>query len=492
MAAAGCGGGGGSSSGGNNPPPVDTTKPFVSELAGTVTDGNGGAIVGATVTFTGLPSVTTSQLGAFVIPNAVVPVGQTSTIGILSATATVNGKAWSARNTVEVLRGNAITDNAHLSMSLASVQGAITGTLTDSKTGKPLVNARVFAADGPYTGGVVPNTYQYFTVAASYTAFTDASGSYTIAGLAPFNNYTVTASYTGYINQTVNSVVVGSNATTSGVNFALASSSSSAVLPVITGLGASTVTLPWTATRGAASSRESRGVQAIKLDLLQRLGYLKHSTTVSSNIANRSTGVTRGNPAGSLIETILVWDYLPVSNLLGFDILRSTASTTAFGSIALVRDPMADRFSDDDVVLTPDTLYYYSIARADTINFPKNGDEGAPVVPAIAVDPLGAITLASPIAGATTTAVPTFSWSAVNRASTYTVMVYSSYPNYQSDTDPNAVQPIWKTSLNGVSVPYAGPALTFGQTYYWVVLAQDAPGVDFTISAIDSFVPKAP
>ena len=489
----GCGGGGGSSSsgGGNNTPPVDTTKPYTSELAGTVTDGNGGAIVGATVTFAGLPSVTTSQFGAFVIPNVVVPIGQTSIIGKLTATATVNGQAWSAQNNIEVVRGNSVTDNAHLSMSLTSAQGSISGRLTDSKTGLPIANARVFAADGPYTGGTAPNTYQYFTIAASYTAFTDSNGNYSIAGIAPFTNYTVTASFTGYINQTQSNVAVGAGSAIPGINFALSPSSTSAALPDITGLGASTVTLPWTATRAASTNGQITGVYAIKQDLLRRLGYLNHSTASTRDIAIRSGKVTRGNPAGSLIETILVWDYAPVSNLLGYDILRSATVTNAFGSIALVRDPLADRFTDDDPVLTPDTTYYYSLARTDTINFPKNGNEGNPVVPVVAVAPLNALTLTAPTAGAVTSAAPTFKWNAVARVATYTVMVYSAYPNYQSSTDPNGVKPIWTSSVNTTSVQYTGPALTSGNTYYWAVLAQDAPAVDFTISPIQSFIAQS-
>jgi hypothetical protein len=151
---------------------------------------------------------------------------------------------------------------------------------------------------------------------------------------------------------------------------------------------------------------------------------------------------------------------------------------------------MGDRFADDDPVLTQDTIYYYSVAMVDTINFPQNGSEGT-AAPAVAVEPLGAVSLTSPASGATAPDIPTFTWSTVNRAGTYTVMVYNQFPNYQSSdtTTVDAVQPIWSASISGTSQVYSGtPALVSGQTYYWAVLVQDAPGADFSISPIQSFV----
>lgn len=489
VALSGCGGGGHSNNNNNNGGGgTDTSTPFNSEVSGTVTDGNGGAIVGASVTLTGHTPVTTSQFGAYVIPNVVVPIGQTSVVTKIQATATVNGQPWSGQNTVEIIRGNALTDNTHLSLSQTSTQGGISGQLTDSSTHLPIASARVFIADGPYTGGTAPNTFQYFTVSSSYTAYTDSNGNYSIQGLPPFGNYTVTASFIGYINQTASNVNVAAKATTSGVNFALSASNSSQALPTVTGMAASAITLPLIPTRAAYDPRQARGIQAIKLNLLQRLGYLKHSSTDLTR-ATVKTSTTRGTPPGTLIESIIVWDYTQVNNALGFDILRSTSAINAFGSIALLRDPLGDRFADDDPLLTPDTTYYYSVAMVDTINFPKDGSEGNAAVPAVAVEPLAPLSLASPLPGANVSGTPTFSWTAVNRGATYTVMVFSQFPNYQSDTDPNAVQPIWTASTSGTSQAFTGAtALVHGQTYYWAVLCQDSVAADFSISPIQQFV----
>ncbi len=500
IALVGCGGGGGSnnnngnngSNNGNNGNGGNTSTKFNSEVSGTVTDGNGGPIVGATVTIAGYPPVTTTQFGAYVIPTVVVPIGSTSVVTKIQATATVNGQTWSGQNVIEVIRGNALTSNTHLSISKTSTQGTISGQLSDANTGRPLANARVFIADGPYTAGTAPNNYQFFTVFSSYTAYTDASGNYTIAGLPPFGNYSVTASYVGYINQSATNVVVTAATATTGVNFALAASSSSAALPTVTGLAATAITLPEVATRATGDSKQLNGVLAIKRDLLKRLGVLNHPATDPTKSTLKHV-VTRSTPAGSLIESIIVWDYTPVSNLLGFDILRSTTSVNQFGSIALLRDPLGDRFADDDPILTPDTIYYYSVAMVDTIKFPIDASEGDAAVPAVAVQPLAPMNLVAPQPGATVSNVPTFSWNTINRGVTYTVMVYSQFPNYQSDTDANAVKPIWSGPATGSSLAYgaggnAAPPLVHGNTYYWAVLCQDGVAADFSISPIQTFV----
>jgi len=167
-----------------------------------------------------------------------------------------------------------------------------------------------------------------------------------------------------------------------------------------------------------------------------------------------------------------------------------------------VRDPLADRFSDVDLGLTPDITYYYSIARLDTINFTSgntNAGEGPPS-DTVAVDPLGPISLVSPASGArVSSGTPTLTWTAVNRAAMYQILVYDRFPDLQSDTDTvNGVQPIWpvdphapgasSVAAPAVSQTYQGPVLVSGHTYYWAVLAQDSVGSAFSVSPIQSFI----
>ncbi len=491
----GCGGGGGSSAspggGGLSWPAVDTTKAYTSSILGTVTDGNGGAIVGATVTFPGYAPVSTSQFGLFQIPNVVVPVGQVSVIGSITAAATVNGKPWSGQNTVTVLRTNASADNSQITLSLTSSQGSITGTVTDSSTHKAIVGAQVFAADGPYTGGTAPSTYQYFSVSAAYSAYTNSSGSYQLAALPPITkNYTVTVTAPGYKNQILSNIVVASGKATTGVNLSLQSIPAGVQLPAVTGLTATTITAPVLPTRAASSSNVVTGVEAIKYSLLKRLGVLSHTGFNPNSVAVKRS-ITRGAPSGSEIESIVIWDYTPITNLLGYDILRSTTAINKFTSIAVVTDPLGDRYADDDIALTPDTTYYYSVARLDTVDYIKNLDEGVVATPPAAVSPLGALNLSAPAAGATVAGAPAFGWAAVNRAATYTVYVYNQFPTYQADIGEGSAVPIWSASTSGTTLQYAGTgpaALQSGSTYYWVVLAQDSVVTDFSISPIQSFI----
>lgn len=491
----GCGGGGSSSppsgTGGPSWPAVDTTKAYTSSILGTVTDGNSGAIVGATVTFPGYAPVSTSQFGLFEIPNVVVPVGQVSVIGSITAAATVNGKPWSGQNTVTVLRTNASADNSQITLSLTSAQGSITGTVTDSSTHKAIVGAQVFAADGPYTGGTAPSTFQYFSVSAAYTAYTNSSGSYQLAALPPITkNYTVTVTAPGYKNQILSNIVVASGKATTGVNLSLQPILAGVQLPVVTGLTATTITAPTVPTRAAANLNKVTGVEAIKYSLLKRLGALSHSVFNPNSITIKRS-ITRGAPSGSEIESIVIWDYAPITNLLGYDILRSTTAINKFNSIAVVTDPLGDRYADDDPALTPDTTYYYSVARLDTVSYFTSGDEGAAATPPAAVSPLGALNLTAPVSGASVVGAPAFAWTPVNRATTYTVYVYSQFPTYQSDTAEGSAVPVWSASTSGTTLQYAGTgpaALQSGSTYYWVVLAQDSVVTDFSISPIQSFI----
>jgi hypothetical protein len=109
------------------------------------------------------------------------------------------------------------------------------------------------------------------------------------------------------------------------------------------------------------------------------------------------------------------------------------------------------------------------------------------------VDPLGPISLISPASGATVSSkTPTFTWTAVNRAANYQVLVYGKFPDLQSDTDTvNGVQPLWASgsiAAPATSQTYQGPTLVPGQTYFWAVLAQDNVGSAFSVSPIQSFV----
>lgn len=473
----GCGGGGGSSN--NNPPPSGSNT-----LAGTVTDVSGSPIVGAKVQV-GAQSTTSTQFGSYALPISAV---QTPTVQTVTASATINGQSWSGQNSVQIQPNQATTSNTQIVLSNTATQGAISGVVQDS-TGHPVQGARVFAA--------APATATSFSTLGSFVAFTDQNGRFTLPHLPPLAGgaaYTVTASKAGYVNAAATNVVV-TNGQQASLTLTLTASSSGTTLPAPQNLSAQSITTPTVPTR-AAGAFTDHALNAIRYLILARRGLLGHRAADSTRIVLRNRHATRNPPSGSLIENDLFWDYTPSNALYGYDILRAVGSGS-FSSLALLLDPLADRYADNDSTLTPDTIYSYSLARVDTVGYPANGDEGDPVEPPVAVEPLGPISLTAPANGQSVTAPPTFSWTGLSRASAYQILVYARFPNYQSDTDPNGVKPIWPQDLSNpgaslVSAPttsltYQGPVLQSGSTYYWAVLAVDATGTDYSISPIRSF-----
>jgi hypothetical protein len=492
---AGCGGGGGHSA-----PPGGNPNPSGSQslVSGTVTDVNGSPIVGAAVTLNG-QTTTSTQFGTYAIPNVVVPAGQSSLVGSVQATKTVAGRPWSGQNFVEVLSAEPDTSNVQIVMSPSATQNVITGTVTDT-AGHVLRGARVFASIGPFSG---TGGGQFFSNLSSIGTSTDQNGAYTLPHLPPGANYTVTASFAGFLNQTFSNVAVNAPPAAPTLQpFSLATSSTSPTPPVVTGMSALAITTPSTPTRSASGATGSQALNAIKAWIFARKGLGQRRVAAASRLTLKQ-GATRTTPAGSIVEADLFWDYANINNLFGYEVAQATSlNPPNFVSVALIRDPQADRFSDVDLGLTPDTTYFYSVARLDTINFPSgnvNAGEGAPG-DTVSVDPLVPIGLTGPPNGAVvTSATPTFSWTAVNRAVLYQVLVYDRFPDLQSDTDTvNGVQPIWppdpqnpgtsQVAAPATSQRYQGPALVSGHTYFWAILAQDNVGSAFSVSPVQSFV----
>ncbi|HLJ55933.1 MAG TPA: carboxypeptidase-like regulatory domain-containing protein [Chthonomonadaceae bacterium] len=494
-AVAGCGGGGDHHGGGGGI--VPNPNGSSSLLSGTVTDVAGNPIVGAAVVFNG-QNTTSSLEGTYTIPGVTVPAGQASLVGNVQATKTINGQQWSGQNYVEVLSSSPDTSNVHIVMSPSATQNAITGTVTDT-SGHTLRGARVFVSNGPFTG---TSGGQFFSNLSAIGTATDQNGAYTIPHLPPGTTYTVTASFAGFVNQTFNNVAV--NAPPAGPTvqpFQLATSSSSATPPAVTGMSATTFTVPSSPNRSVSATN---ALAAVKAWILARKG-IKPGHAASPSRVTVKPGLTRSTPAGSVIEVDLFWDYVDINNLFGYEVVQATnLNPPNFISIALLRDPQADRFADVDTGLTPDVTYYYSVARLDTINFPSGNVNAGESDPGqtVAVEPLAPITQASPASGVTApSSTPTFSWSAVNRASLYQIVVYDRYPDITGDsTNPNVVNPIWPVANQNpatdptvvhapsTAVTYSGPALVSGHTYYWTVFAQDATGSAISVSPISSFV----
>jgi hypothetical protein len=103
---------------------------------------------------------------------------------------------------VNVVAGSE-TSNVNIQIALTP-SGTITGRVTNT-TGSPIEDALV-TAEGP---------------AGSEDAYTDSNGNYAISSGLGTGTYTVNASATGYIMQSVSGVSVTVNQVTSNVNFQL-------------------------------------------------------------------------------------------------------------------------------------------------------------------------------------------------------------------------------------------------------------------------------
>ena len=479
VALTGCGGGGGGNPG--NPGNPGSSK---SEINGTVTDMNSAPLVGAVVQF-GSQTAASTQYGSYIIPNIVIPAGRTSLVGTVVATATVKGVPYSGQNQVELLSSDPITHDVHIVMSPTNRQGSIIGVVLDSN-GNRVAGARVFANVGPFSATATPDQ-KFFNNLASFKTTTRSDGSFSLLSLPPDSPYTVSASLAGFINQTINSISVLASSSTSVTLTLTKATGPSTVSPPPT-LSATTITAPIISTRSAGSN--SAGfMNVVRQILLQKRGFLAHRAASAQKVTLHRT-LTRDTPSGSLIETDLFWDYQPLDNLYGYDILRATQinPNPNFTSIATLRDPLADRFADNDPILTPDLPYYYSVARLDTINFPFHPDSGvSAAAQPVTVQPLGPESLVSPASGSVTSSKPTFVWNSVNRATLYKVLVYDQFPTLQTDTDPNGVPALWKPDFSTTSAVYAGPTLISGHTYYWAVIAQDAVGSAASVSPLQTF-----
>lgn len=178
-----------------------------STVSGTISDANGAALAGATVTLTKTTSgssylATTNASGAYTVSvydltgygnSAIADYGITiSKTGYVPHTASLSIETESS-----TLTGNNYT---------IATAGSITGTVKNS-AGSGLSGVTVLANDG---------------FGNSYSATTDASGNYTLSSLRSSSRYTLTATKTNYVGQKSYNISVTAGSTTSGKNFQLA------------------------------------------------------------------------------------------------------------------------------------------------------------------------------------------------------------------------------------------------------------------------------
>jgi hypothetical protein len=165
------------------------SSPTTGGIAGTVTDSvSHAAISGATVALSPGGSTTTDGAGHYAFSNLAT--------GGYAVTASAAGHTTSAPASVTVTAGNTATQD----FALVPTAGSISGHVTNASGGAAISGATVAVSGGPSTT-------------------TDATGAYTISGLAG-GTYSVTASKTGFASSTAPSVGVSVGVVTTQ-NFSL-------------------------------------------------------------------------------------------------------------------------------------------------------------------------------------------------------------------------------------------------------------------------------
>ena len=170
---------------------VLSTAPPPGSIAGVVRDTGGAGLANASVsTSPGGYSTTTGTNGSYVLSN--VPAGT------YDVTASKVGYASQTINSVAVSAGQTTSG---IDFTLSVNTGTISGTVKDT-AGNGIVGASVSTSPG------------------GYSTTTGTNGSYVLSNIPP-GTYNVTASKTGYVSQTINSVAVSAGQTTSGIDFTL-------------------------------------------------------------------------------------------------------------------------------------------------------------------------------------------------------------------------------------------------------------------------------
>jgi len=433
-------------------------------VAGVVTDVEGSSVAGARVRV-GSISTTSLSNGTFRLT------GISAGVQRVHADITIRGRAWSGETLVDVV-GREHNRSVNVVVSETAVQGSIGGTVIDAG-GFPIPGAKVFVG-GPW---------------GSILAITDAFGVYEALRVPAGYRYTVTCSVPGFLNETRTDILVTSGMMTA-VSFALQPASSQGAMPGPSDLSAQAWTVAASVSR-AADGRPRGVYEWLKRQYRLRKG-LPEGPVAS---AVQRLGGGRVTPAGSVVEIDLFWTYASYNDLFGYVVRRGT-SPSGLADTALLRDPLARVFFDVDSALTPDRTYYYTVHRVDTVDFPARGTVG-PASDTASAQPLQPIVAESPSQGASVSGDPLLVWSRVPGAADYQVYVWDRFPDLQSDTDPDGAVPIWGPGDAGslVAVPatevrYAGPALTPGRTYYWLVVAADSGGDNLSASQIARFTAR--
>lgn len=475
----GCGGGG-----------VETpVTPGYSTVSGTVSDINRNVIIGARVWVDSTHETESLASGAYRLDDI------ENDWTTIRASATVNGETW-VGSTAAYILWNEPTMNINIVLAPSRDTCEIDGVVRDD-TGHKVDGARVLIT----TRILSPQneTSSYDGPYGSIVAITDTDGSYLLEDVPTGLSATISASKVGFSNDEIE---IDS---TSGdqIDFSLDESDlvygpDSPILETI-----ESYTMPDSITRSDLGA--FRAVRAFRSPRFKKAIAAKTS---------RKQAIMKATPAGSLIEIDLYWNALDLNDshdMAGYGIYRATSSDEdMLRAIDFVRDPYANFYGDMGSEITPDQTYYYAITSVD-VEFLDPWNDFDPASESgrsntLFIAPLDQLQADSPAQGASGVDDPTFSWTRLTGATSYTVYIYDEFPalpldpSYDYGADPivdDGVFPIWprqaspnESTVGGstTSLDYSGPALISGHTYYWLILASDGNGA-YSYSQLRHFTP---
>ncbi|MCS6924054.1 MAG: carboxypeptidase-like regulatory domain-containing protein, partial [Fimbriimonadales bacterium] len=368
----------------------------VGVISGTVTDVEGNPVANAEVTATGgvVSSTRTLHNGTFYLTK--VSEGFTT----IRVRARVNNREYTGQQVAQVFP-NEQSKNINIMVAPAELQGSVEGLVLDP-LGRGIERARVFV------GGAL----------SSALAVTDRRGYYRIDGLPSGYEYPIVASAPGYEN--VQQTVAIRARETSVVSFALNYSSNRPV-----NAPQNLTATAWTMPRDLMATRDNRQWRA----------YNAIRALFDGRLRDRPLRPPSRAAGEYWIEVDLSWDFEQQPSLLGYGIFRGTTlQELESNAIAFLRDPLADFFADLDPTLQPNVTYYYETIAVNTdyLDDPDHPNAKSGRSNRVAARPFVPIQVTQPRPD---TLVDSrgliISWTPVERADYYLVMIYDRFPDYQ-------------------------------------------------------------
>lgn len=428
-----------------------TGKDGIGVVSGIVSDADGNVVRNARVYWvgdSGTQSTYTNSAGAYTLEKI------TEGIPHIRAEISKGGVLYYGENYMDVF-ANERSKSLNIIIARQDQLARFKGTVWDS-SGTPLQNARIYMnANG----------------LGSLLGMTNDKGDFNFPKVVPNVTYEVYATGRGYDSDRV--TLTFSAGQTRTVDFTLTNGSNPTLTPP-QNLWAVAWTSPRVSTTGARP--QTGNVKGVLSQILD-----KKLTGTSRKPQFQS----KNSAGGNWIEVDLYWDTMRSDSLLGYGIYRGTSASGATTGIELVRDPLTYFFADSDQSLTEGRNYYYEITALNVL-YPDTDQSESNFSNRYGVRTLGDLTLRSAL-----TSPVTFRWNHANGATEYTTFVFYNYPDLGETafwpTDGNTAEWNAATTTSNELV-YAGPALTRGHRYYYVVLGHANSLDSRTISEIGSFV----